>query len=343
MQERINLLAIDLAKEVFQVEGINDHGKPILKKRLMRDELLLFTAQLPACRIAMEACGGSHYWSRKFAEQGHTPCLLAAKLVKPFKKTSQKNDQHDAHAIGEAAQRPSMRYVGAKTVNQQDLQSLHRARALLVKQRTASVNQCRGIAMEYGVVMPDGINKFREHFPVVIEADNELTPVARELLGTVKDMISKLDVEITKIERKIKSVGSESRDYNRLIEVPGVGPMTASLFLASVGDVNAFKNGRHLAAWAGLVPRQHSSGGHTKLMGITKAGDQDLRVMLVHGARALIRATRIKSGADPQSQWILKLLEKKGWNVTAIAVANRNCRIMWHLVKHQEEYKQKPA
>jgi transposase len=343
MQESIKLIAIDLAKDVFQIEGVNDQGRVIFKKRLKRSELLTFTAQLPACRIAMEACGGSHFWSRKFLEQGHAPCLIAAKLVKPFKKTSQKNDEHDAHAIGEAAQRPSMRYVGMKSLSQQDLQSLHRVRAQFVRHRTASVNQCRGISMEYGLVMPEGINKFREHFPSILEEDNGLTPIVRELLRSVKSMIDQLDIEIANIEKKIKAVGGENRDYQRLMGVPGVGPMTASLFLASVGDVSAFKNGRHLAAWAGLVPRQHSSGGHTKLMGITKAGDQDLRVMLVHGARALIQATRKKDGKDPQSQWILRLLEKKGWNVTAIAVANKNCRVMWHLVKHQEEFKKEPA
>jgi transposase len=192
--------------------------------------------------------------------------------------------------------------------------------------------------MEYGVVMSEGISKFREELPLALELDSELTPVMLDMLNRLKDLIAKLDDEIQTVEDRLKNLAQENRDYDRLLQVPGVGPMTASLFLASVGDVKVFKNGRHLAAWVGLVPRQHSSGGSSKLMGITKAGDPDLRVMLVHGARALIRATLRKKPQDAYSQWILNLFAKKGWNVTAIAVANRNCRVMWHLLKHQEEY-----
>lgn len=336
----ISLLAIDLAKEVFQIHGCDESGRVILKKRLRRNEVLHFTAQLAPCRIAMEACGGSHYWARKFTAQGHEPKLIAAQFVKAFKRTTQKNDQNDAAAIAEAAQRPTMRYVAMKSLNCQDLQSLHRVRQRLIGTRTSLVNQIRGLAMEYGVTMSKGINNFREEISVKIESDNELTPLMRDLFRSLKQLIDRVDEEMRKVEAKLKVLSEQNRDYNRLLSVPGVGPMTASLFLAAVGDVSVFKNGRHLAAWVGLVPRQHSSGGSTKLMGITKAGDQDLRVMLIHGARALIQAARRKNSQDPRSQWILKLLEKKGWNVTAVAVANRNCRVMWHLVKYQQEYQE---
>lgn len=339
----LKLLAIDLAKEVFQLHGVDDQGVKVLKQKLSRKELLLFTATLLPCRIAMEACGGSHYWARKFKEQGHDPVLIAAQFIKPFKKTTQKNDAHDAEAIAEAAMRPSMRYVPIKSLHNQDLQSLHRARQQFVKMRTALVNQCRGLAMEYGVVMSLGINKFRSELAEVLEEENGLTSLMREILEMLNKQIDGLDLELEKVENKIKALGKESQDYERLLSVPGVGPMTASLFLAAVGDVSVFKNGRHLAAWAGLVPRQHSSGSQTKLLGITKAGDQDLRVMLIHGARALILATKKRNKKDPLSIWILKLLEKKGWNVTAVAVANRNCRVMWHLLKYQEMYENKMA
>jgi transposase len=236
-----------------------------------------------------------------------------------------------------------MKYVAVKSLFCQDLQSLHRSRSLLVKSRTSMVNQCRGLAMEYGVTMSRGINSFREEIGHVLEADNELTPVVRDVLLSLKNMVNNLDKEIKVVEEKIKTLSAQDRDYERLLDVPGVGPLTASLFLASVGSVSVFKNGRHLAAWLGVVPRQHSSGGSAKLMGITKAGDQSLRVMMVHGARALIRAVRRKNHQDPYSQWILKLLEKKGWNVTALAVANRNCRVMWHLIKYQEDYRKQIA
>jgi transposase len=321
------------------LHGCDERGQVILKKKLRRSEVLSFTGQIPACRIAMEACGGSHFWARRFQEQGHTPQLIAAQFVKPFKRTVQKNDQNDAAAIAEAALRPTMRFVGMKSLHSQDLQSLHRVRGKLVKTRTSLVNQCRGLLMEYGVTISRGIHKFREEFLQALEEDSELTPSMRGVLTSLYEMIRGLDVEISKSEENIKKLAKSNKDYERLLDVPGVGPLTASLFLASVGDASVFKNGRHLAAWAGLVPRQYSSGGASRLMGITKAGDPDLRVMLVHGARALIQATKRKNNQDPRSQWILRLLEKKGWNLTAIAVANRNCRVMWHLMKYGEEYK----
>lgn len=337
----ITRLGIDLAKTFFQLHGVDRNGKPILRKKLKRSELPLFTAQLPPCEISMEACSGSHYWARKFRSQGHSVKMIAAQHVKPYKLTRQKNDSHDAAAIVEASSRPQMKFVAVKELWQQDLQSMHRTRQHLVDIRTATVNQARGFLMEYGVVIEEGITRFFSEVPPILEdAENELSTTIRDIVRTLYDLALRLRDDVKSLEKKIVSVSQVQGDYTRLLDVPGVGPLSASLFISSVGNAEVFKNGRHLAAWLGLVPRQHSSGGKEKLLGITKAGDQHLRTTMIHGARAQILWTLKKQKTDPRSQWILRLYEEKGWNVTAVAVANRNCRIMWHLMKHKEEFKQ---
>ena len=337
---RITLLSIDLAKNIFQLHGTDENGKIVLKKRLNRSELLPFTAQIPPCLIAMEACGGSHFWARKFREQGHSIKLIAAKNVKPFKKSRQKNDSRDAEAISEAAQRPRMPLVAPKQLWQQDIQSLHRVRQHVIDSRTATVNQCRGLLMEYGVVIEEGISNFFSEVPNIIENDtNELTPTIRELAYTLWDMANKLTEQLKAVEKKLKAICNPQEDYQRLLKIPGIGPMGASMFLASIGSPKVFKNGRHVAAWVGLVPLQDSTGGKENLLGITKTGDHHLRAMLIHGARSVIRSCLQKQKKDPFSEWVLRLYEKKGWNVTAVAVANRNCRVMWHLLNYQEEYR----
>ncbi len=336
----ITRLGIDLAKTFFQLHGTDLSGKTILRKKLKRTELALFTAQLQPCEIAMEACGGSHYWARKFKTQGHRVKIIAAHHVKPFKLSRQKNDSRDAEAIAEASLRPNMKYVAAKELWQQDLQSMHRLRQHFIDTRTATVNQARGFLMEYGVVIDEGITKFFSEIPDILEdADSELTPMIREVVRNLYQLALQLLESTKDLEKKIMAVSKAQVDYQRLLEVPGVGPLGASMFVSSVGDANVFKNGRHLAAWLGLVPRQDSSGGKERLLGITKAGDQHLRSVMIHGARSLILATIRKRKKDPRSEWILRLYEKKGWNVTAVAVANRNCRVMWHLMKNKEEYK----
>lgn len=336
----ITRLGIDLAKNIFQLHGVDANGKAILKRKLKRHELAAFTAQLHPCEISMEACGGSHYWARKFKSQGHCVKMIAAQHVKPFKLSSQKNDSIDAAAIVIAASQPSMKYVASKEIWQQDLQSMHRLRQHYVDVRTATVNQCRGLLMEYGIVIDEGIGHFFKEVPVLLEeSENELTIAIREVISKLYNLALKLKEDGDAITKSIESISKAQSDYCRLLSVPGVGPLVASMFVSSVGDANVFKNGRHLAAWLGLVPRQSSSGGKEKLLGITKAGDQRLRTMLIHGARALILTTLRKQRSDPESQWILRLYEKKGWNVTSVAIANKNCRIMWHLMKYEEEYK----
>lgn len=335
----LKLVGIDLAKEVFQLHGVDEKGQLVFRKRLRRAELAVFTAQLPSCQIAMEACGGSQYWARRFREQGHEPRLIAPHQVKPFRRSVQKNDYHDAQAIAEAAQRPQMRFVPAKSLKAQDLQSLHRVRQQFVKTRTALINQCRGLALEYGVTMDRGRTNFEEQVAQVLERDSELTIVVRKLIQGVWEMIQDINQRIKALEAQLLAVVQVNPHYERLQGVPGVGPLTASLLLANVEDVDVFKNGRHMAAWLGLVPRQFCSGENIKLGGMTKAGNSELRTMLIHGARALIQSVRRKNRQDRFSQWILRLLETKGWNTAAVAVANRNCRVVWHLMKYEEEYK----
>lgn len=336
--KRITLIAIDLAKEVFEVNGMDELGRTVLRKTLKRLELLEFMANQPKCRVVMEACGGAHHWARVFSKQGHEPQLIAAQFVKPFKNTKQKNDRVDAQAIAEAGSRPNMRYVGVKNLFQQDLQSLHRIRQQLIGNKTQICNQIRGLFAEYGVVMDKGVAKFKSQFPVALEEDSELTPAIREAASSMFEVFRRFEEEQVKIEAKIQSLVKESDDYKRLVEVPGVGPWSATLFMASAGNVGAFKNGRQLAAWAGLVPRQRSSGGQEKLGSITKAGDAPLRAMLIHGARSTILAAIRKQKTDPLSQWILRLHKTKGFNKTAVAVANKNVRVMWHLLKYKEDY-----
>lgn len=337
---KITVLGIDLAKNCFQLHGIDEAGKAVLRKKLNRAELPVFTAQLIPCIIAMEACGGSHYWARKFKSQGHIVKLIAAQHVKPFKKSRQKNDSLDAEAIVEAVQRPTMKFVASKELWQQDIQSMHRVRQHLIDTRTATVNQCRGLLMEYGSIMDEGISNFFSEVPSVLEdGANELTPVMREIVQRLLEMAKGLSEELASLEKQILTISKTQNDYQRLMKVPGVGPIGASMFICSVGDPKVFKNGRHVAAWLGLVPLQCSSGGKEKLLGITKSGDQHLRSTLIHGARSLIVAAIRKQKKDPRSQWILNLYERKGWNVTAVAVANRNCRVMWHLMNYKEDYK----
>ena len=337
---RVTRMAIDLAKNTFQLHGTDESGKVFLRKKLSRTELGSFMAQHVPCEVSMEACGGSHYWARTFKSQGHSVKLLPAQHVKPFVKSRQKNDRNDSEAISEASRRPGIKLVAAKELWQQDLLSLHRFRQHLVTSRTATINQCRGLLLEYGIVMKEGVSSFFKELPLILEdGENELTSSMRDLARTLERMIKDLTEKLNEVELKLKSLSQTQPDYERLLHVPGVGPLVASLFISTIGDPKVFKNGRNVSAWLGLVPRQNSSGGKSKLLGITKTGDENLRVALIHGARSLILAALKKKKSDPLSQWILNLYQKKGWNITSVAIANRNCRVMWHLMNYQEEYK----
>ena len=281
-------IGIDLAKTVFQIHAVNKHGKVTVRKQLRRDQMAAFFANLPSCLIGMEACGSAHHWARKLQGLGHTVKLMAPQFVKPYVK-SNKNDAADAEAICEAVTRPTMRFVPVKNIEQQAVLSLHRVRQGFVKARTAQANQIRGLLGEYGLVIPKGIAYIAERVPTLIEdASNELPGSFRLLIDRLLKHLKVLHAQVDEIEAQIKTWHRESEASKRLERIPGIGPLTASALVASVGDAKNFDNGRQFAAWLGLVPRQHSSGGKPTLLGMSKRGDAYLRTLLIHGARAVI-------------------------------------------------------
>lgn len=332
----ITTIGLDLAKNVFQVHGVNERGKAVLRKQLKRDQVAPFFANLPPCLVGIEACASSHHWARKLQALGHTVRLMAPQFVKPYVK-SNKNDAADAEAICEAVSRPSMRFVPVKNVEQQSVLSLHRVRQGFVKARTAQANQIRGLLGEYGLVVPQGIAYIAQHVPPLIEdAENELPGTFRLLIQRLLDHLKVLQDQVDEIELQIKAWHRASEASQRLEKVPGIGPLTASALVASIGDAKNFDNGRQFAAWLGAVPRQHSSGGKPTLLGMSKRGDAYLRTMLIHGARSVIyRATQ---KADPDS-WLVKLTTRRNKNVAAVAMANKTARTVWALLAHGREFK----
>ena len=330
-------LGIDLAKNVFQIHGVDPKGKTVLQKRLPRSKLLPFLANLQPCLIGIEACGSSSHWARQLRSFGHEVRQISPQYVKPYVKTN-KNDYNDAEAICEAVARPNMRFVPIKTTAQQDIQSLHRVRARLVHDRTALVNQTRGLLREYGVFIPDGIRPFRTNIPRVLEdAQNELTPLAREVAADQYARLGELDRRIAEYDARINAVFRDSDLCQRLIAVDGVGPMTATALVAATGDAHDFHNGRHFAAWLGLVPRQHSSGNRSKLLGLSKRGNTYLRTLLIHGARSILR--RCDNRTDRRGIWMREVMERRGFNRACVALANKNARILWALMVHGEPYR----
>jgi len=336
MQQPLSVVGIDLAKRVFHVAGMDDKGKIVLRKRLTREALLPFIARLPPVVIGMEACGGAHYWGRRFRQYGHTVKLIAPQFVKPYVK-SNKNDPADAEAICEAVTRPTMRFVPLKEVDQQDLQALHRARERVVKARTALVNETRGLLAEYGIVLPHSVTKFRHAFLATLEAEQaKLTPLSTAFFTQLYEEFGALEKRLAYYTAKLEAISAAHPVCQRLETIPGIGPLTATALVAAVSETSTFKNGRQFAAWLGLVPRQHSTGGKARLLGISKRGDVYLRKLLVHGARATLRWVGLK--ADRRSQWLRGLLERRGKNKTAVALANKNARIAWVLLTTDQVY-----
>lgn len=335
------VLGIDIAKQSFQLHGVDCNGVTVLRKTLNRKKLCSFIAKLPVCTIGIEACGGANHWARVFQGFGHTVHMMAPQFVKPYVK-SNKSDAADAEAICEAVQRPTMRFVPAKSVAQQDLQSLHRIRSQAVARRTAQANQIRGLLMEYGLVIPQGIVYIRKSIPAMLEdGENELTAMFRELLSDLYDEMVHLDERIKTLENKLKALCSQNEDCQRLLTIPGVGLLSATALVAAIGDINAFKNGRELAAWLGLVPRQHSTGGKSTLLGISKRGDTYLRTLLIHGGRTVVRVA--DKHRDQRSQWISQLDARRGKNISAVAVANKNARVAWALLSQRTTYQTRAA
>ena len=333
---KITTIGIDLAKNVIQVHGVDERGKAVLKKQFKRNQVAVYFANLAPCLIGMEACGSAHHWARKLEAFGHTVKLMAPQFVKPYVKTN-KNDAADAEAICEAVSRPTMRFVPIKNGEQQAVLALHRARQGFVKARTAQANQIRGLLAEYGIVIPQGIGHIAKHLPEILEdGENELPGAFRQLLDRLGDHLKELDRQVGELEVQIQSWHRENEASKKLAKIPGIGPITASALVASIGDAKSFDNGRQLAAWLGLVPRQHSSGGKQMLLGISKRGDTYLRTLLIHGARAVIRVAERKAGyAD---SWLARLMGRRNKNVAAVALANKNARTVWALLVHGRDY-----
>jgi len=331
-------VGVDLAKNIFQVHGVDRHEQPVWRRRLTRKnwfEVLLKTVE-PGCEIGMEACGGSHHWARQLQAKGFTIKLIAPQFVKPYVK-SNKNDANDAEAICEAMSRPSMRYVAVKSIEQQDIQAVHRVRSELLGQRTAKGNQIRGLTAEYGLVAPLELSHLRRAIPSWLEdADNGLSERFRRLLHGLWGDLRRLDERIDELNHEIMAIAQENPTVQRLQQLRGVGPITATALVATIGDAKQFANGRQMAASLGLTPRQCSSGGKDRLLGISKRGDSHLRTLLIHGARAVIRTAKDKD--DRLSQWVTSLAARSHTNVAAAALANKTARIAWAMLSNGTDY-----
>jgi transposase len=308
----------------------------VLKRQLKRARLTSFFANLPACVVGMEACGSAHHWARTLSALGHEVKLRAPQFVKPYVKTN-KNDAADAEALCEAVARPTMRFVAVKNIEQQAVLSLHRAHQGFVKARTAQANQIRGLLGEYGLVIPQRIIHVTKRLVGILEdAENELPAVFRELLYRQGEHIKELDRQVVQLEEQIVRWHRASPASKRLAQIPGIGPITASALVATIGNALQFKNARQLAAWVGLVPRQHSTGGKPMLLGISKRGDAYLRTLLTHGARSVVRVTEGKT--DGVHRWLAQLVGRRHKNVAAVALANKNARTVGALLRKDEDY-----
>jgi len=333
----VTTVGIDLAKNVFQVHGVDGRGKVVLRRQLRREQMVEFFARLPQCLIGMEACGSAHHWARVLQGQGHTVRVIASQFVKPYVK-SNKNDAADAEAICEAVARPSMRFVPVKSMEQQSILAVHRARQGFVKARTAQANQIRGLLAEFGLVVPQGLWNVCQRVPALLERAADALPLAlRHLIERLLAHLRELDRQVAELEAQIQAWHRGSEVSRRLEKIPGIGPLTASALVASIADARSFDNGRQLSAWLGLVPRQSSSGGKPLLLGMSKRGDVYLRTLLIHGARSAILAAQRK--ATTADTWLGKLLHRRHPNVAAVALANKNARTVWALLAHDREFR----
>ena len=335
---KIIRVGVDLAKNVFQVHGVDCNEKPVWQRKLSRAQWLKVLQETvePGCLIGMEACGSAHHWARKLQAKGFTVKLIVPQFVKPYVK-SNKNDANDAEAICEAMGRPNMRFVAVKTVAQQDIQAVHRIRAGLIEQLIAKANQIRGLASEYGLVAPKELRHLRRAIPHWLEdADNGLSARFRRLLHGLKQDMATLDERVCELDQEIALIALADPVAQRLQQLRGVGPMIATALAATVGDVEQFANGRQMAASLGLTPRQNSSGGKERLLGISKRGDAYLRCLLVHGARAVIRTAKTKP--DRLSRWVMRIATQRHPNVAAVALANKTVRIAWAMMKQGTDY-----
>jgi len=335
---KIIRVGVDLAKNVFQVHGVDSREHVVWQKRLRRSNWLAELQQhVPeGAEIGMECCGGAHHWGRELVARGYSVKLMAPQFVKPYVK-SNKSDRNDAAAICEAMSRPSMRFVVLKSTEQQDIQAVHRVRAELVKQRTAKANQIRGLVHEYGLTAPLGVHALRKALPCWLEeADNGLSSRFRRLLAGLGDDLRHLDARVKEHDDELAVMVKEIPAAQRLTTLNGVGPAIATALVAALGSGEGFTRGRDFAVTLGLTPKHQGTGGKDRILGISKRGDAYLRTLLIHGARSAVYAAKGK--ADPLSRWINALLERRHANVVIVALANKTARMAWALLRHDREY-----
>lgn len=335
---KLSRVGVDLAKNVYQLHGVDRTGKTVWKRRLRRHQwlkVLLDTAG-PECEIGMEACAGAHHWGRELQSRGYTVRLIAPQFVKPFVK-SNKTDAADAEAICEAMSRPNMRFVTVKRVEQQDIQATHRVRAGLITERTAKANQIRGLVAEYGLIAPQHLSALRAAIPCWLEdADNGLTGDFRQLLqGVWRDLLA-LDERLREMDQVIKRLAENNEDCVRLQQLRGVGPMIATALVATLGDARQYRKSRQMAAAIGITPRLHHSGEKDRRLGISKRGDVYLRTLMIHGARAAV--TRARHKHDRLSRWVTSIAERRHVNVAAVALANKTARMAWAMLRNKTDY-----
>tara|TARA_R110000868_G_scaffold143571_1_gene361791 strand:- start:25148 stop:26170 length:1023 start_codon:yes stop_codon:yes gene_type:complete len=333
---QITVIGLDLAKRVFQVHGADGDGQPVLRRKLRRAQVRTFFSELPPCLIGMEACASAHHWARELQVLGHEVRLIPPQYVRPFVKTN-KNDAADAEAICEAVTRPTMRFAPVKSAEQQSVLMLHRARELLVRQRTMLINALRGHCAEFGLIAAQGISKVVDLIRIIDDPeDTRLPDLAREALGLLVEQLNAVQSRIKALESELLAWHRSNAASRRLETIPGVGIITATALVATIGDGSQFHSGRQLSAWLGLVPRQHSSGGKDRLGRISKRGDGYIRRLLVHGARTVLRWRRAKP--DTEAGWAEQLLARRPTNVVLVAMANKTARIAWALLRHQRDY-----
>ena len=329
-------IGVDLAKNVFAVHGVDEAGRVQLARRVRREQLLEVLAAVPPCVVAMEACSGAHHWARRLAGLGHTPRIMAPKFVAPYRMSGKqgKNDAHDAAAICEAAGRPNMRFVPVKSAEQQALLTLHRVRQGFVEERTATINRLRGLLSEFGIVLPQKAATVRR------QAARHLDPLpawAQRGLGDLLTHLAHLDQRVEQYDTHLKLVARDDARAQRLMHLRGVGPIGASAIVATVGTAHEFTSGRQFAAWLGMVPRQHSSGGKQRLGRITKAGDTYLRMLLIMGARAVLASASGRN--DRISRWALALQARRGYMRAVVAIAAKNARLAWAMLRRGEDFR----
>lgn len=333
----LSTLGIDLGKTTFHVVGLDEGGRPALRRRLSRTQLLQFVANLPPCLIGMEACCGAHHIGRALASHGHDVRLMPPQYVKPFVKTN-KNDYLDAEAIAEAVQRPTMRFVPIKTEDQLDLQALHRVRNRLVARRTSVINQLRAFLLERGITPRAGRAHLERRLPDILrEAEQSLSLRLQHVLHRLRDEWRAIDEGVADVTKEIAEIAEHDEACQRLVTVPGVGTLTATAVVAAVGAGGAFRSGRDFAAWLGLVPRQHSTGGRPTLLGISKRGNSYLRRLLIHGARSVHRISN--RSRLPLGAWLTALEQRAHPNVVTVALANKLARIMWAVLTRREAFR----